>query len=113
MLILDAASRKITDANPFIAELLGYTRKELIGHELWEIGLLKDEQASRDAFQELQQKGTIRYEDLSLQTRSGETREVEIVGNLYDENGTQVIQCNIRDCTERKRIQHDWRKKRD
>src|SRR5579872_3325601 len=40
ILILDAASRKITDANPFMSELLGYSHQELIGKELWEIGLL-------------------------------------------------------------------------
>jgi PAS domain S-box-containing protein len=46
VLILDAISRKITDANPFMSHLLGYRHDELLGKELWEIGLLKDEQAS-------------------------------------------------------------------
>src|SRR6476660_1054118 len=50
ILILDAITCRITDSNPFMSELLGYAREELIGKELWEIGLLKDEQASREAF---------------------------------------------------------------
>ncbi|TMB66490.1 MAG: PAS domain-containing protein [Deltaproteobacteria bacterium] len=50
ILILDAATRKITDVNPFMTELLGYTRNELVGKELWEIGLLTDMTASRHAF---------------------------------------------------------------
>lgn len=103
VLILDSASRKIIDANPFMVNLLGYPRKELLGKELWEIGLLKDEQASHAAFRELQEKGQVRYEDLPLESKSGDKREVEIVANRYDEGGTQVIQCNIRDITERKR----------
>src|SRR3954470_6614329 len=66
ILILDPTTRKITDANPFMSELLGYTRGELLGKELWQIGLLKDEKASRTAFRELQEKHFIRYEDLPL-----------------------------------------------
>src|SRR4029077_2633706 len=40
ILILDPETRKITDANPFMSELLGYPHKELLGKELWQIGLL-------------------------------------------------------------------------
>ena len=103
ILILYPDTRKITDANPFMTELLGYPREELLGKELWEIGLLKDEDASRAAFRELQKKHYIRYEDLPLQNKKGQRREVEFVSNLYRENGREVIQCNIRDITQRKR----------
>jgi PAS domain S-box-containing protein len=109
VLILDAASRKITDANPFMSHLLDYRHDELLGKELWEIGLLKDEQASQAAFRELQENGQVRYEDLPLETKSGEKREVEIVANRYDEDGTQVVQCNVRDITERKRTEASLR----
>ena len=50
ILLVDPDTRRITDANPFMVELLGYPRDELVGKELWEIGLLADEQASREAF---------------------------------------------------------------
>jgi PAS domain S-box-containing protein len=105
ILILYPDTRKITDANPFMTELLGYPREELVGKELWEIGLLKDEEASRAAFRELQKNHFIRYEDLPLQNKLGQRREVEFVSNLYMENGHEVIQCNIRDITERKRAE--------
>jgi PAS domain S-box-containing protein len=105
VLILDSVSRKITDANPFMSHLLGYRHEELLGKELWEIGLLKDEQASQAAFRELQKDGHVRYEDLPLESKSGDKREVEVVANRYDEDGKQVIQCNVRDITERKRTE--------
>jgi PAS domain S-box-containing protein len=105
VLILNAISRKITDANPFMSHLLGYRHDELLGKELWEIRLLKDEQASRAAFRELQKTGQVRYEDLPLESKSGDKREVEIVANRYDEDGSQVVQCNVRDITERKRTE--------
>ena len=107
ILILDPDTRKITDANPFISELLGYSHEELLGKELWEIGLLKDEEASREAFQELRQNHYIRYEDLPLQTKAGRRREVEFVSNLYKEDAQDVIQCNIRDITERRRAEDE------
>lgn len=103
ILILNPENRTITDVNPFMSELLGYTRQEFIGKELWEIGLLTDAEASQRAFRELQQEGYIRYEDLPLQTKLGKRREVEFVSNVYTENGHQVIQCNIRDITDRKK----------
>jgi PAS domain S-box-containing protein len=103
ILILDPITRKITDANPFMSELLGYSHEELLGKELWQIGLLRDEKASRSAFRELQKEHFIRYEDLPLQNKAGERHEVEFVSNLYDEEGRKVIQCNIRDITARKK----------
>jgi len=109
ILILDPTTRKITDANPFMSELLDYSHGELLGKELWEIGLLKDEKASRSAFRELQKKHFIRYEDLPLQTKSGQRHEVEFVSNLYQENGHKVIQCNIRDITTRKKTEEALR----
>jgi PAS domain S-box-containing protein len=109
ILILDPSTRKITDANPFMSELLGYPRAELLGKELWEIGLLKDEKANQSAFRVLQKKHFIRYEDLPLQNKAGQRREVEFVSNLYDEGGRKVIQCNIRDITERKQAERALR----
>ncbi len=102
ILILDTASRRITDANPFMVEFLGYSRDEFLGKELWEIGLFKDKYESQAAFRELQETGYIRYEDLPLQTKAGKPWHVEFISNVYREGGRSVIQCNIRDITERK-----------
>jgi PAS domain S-box-containing protein len=109
ILILDAATLKITDVNPFMTELLGYSRDEFLGKELWEIGLFSDKEASQQAFRELQVKGYLRYEDLPLQSTGGKVRQVEFVSNVYEEDSHQVIQCNIRDITERKRAEEERR----
>nr|MBA2494034.1 PAS domain S-box protein [Acidobacteriota bacterium] len=105
ILILDAVTRKITDVNPFMVELSGYSRDEFLGKELREIGLLKDEEAGKTAFRELQEKGYICYEALPLETKTSGCREIELIGNLYAEGDHQVIQCNIRDITDRKRAE--------
>lgn len=105
ILMVDPDTRKITEANPFMTELLGYPHQELVGKELWEIGLIKDEEASQAAFRQLQKEHFIRYENLPLQNIEGQRHEVEFVSNLYRENGHEVIQCNIRDITERRRAE--------
>jgi PAS domain S-box-containing protein len=113
ILILDVTSRRITDVNPFMIELLGYSRDEFLGKELWEIGLFKDKDQSQRAFRELQATGYIRYEDMPLETKEGERREVEFVSNVYQEDSRQVIQCNIRDNTEHKRAQQRLQESED
>ena len=105
VLLLNPGTRKITDANPFITKLLGYPRMQLVGKELFQIGLLKDEVASREMFRKLKRKHEVRYDDLPLKGRGGRHQEVEVVANLYQEDGHPVIQCNIRDITERKKAE--------
>jgi len=101
ILILDADTGRITDANPFLRDMLGYSRHELLGRRLWEIGPFKDIAASRGAFRKLQRKKYIRYDNLPLETKGHRHKHVEFVSNVYQENGTRVIQCNIRDITAR------------
>jgi diguanylate cyclase (GGDEF)-like protein/PAS domain S-box-containing protein len=109
IVILNADTGKITDVNPFMMELLGYSRDEFLGKGLSEIGLFKDKEASKAAFLELQEKGYIRYEDLPLETKEGVRCEVEFVSSVYQEDSQQVIQCNIRDITVRKRAEEAQR----
>ena len=103
--ILDADSWEIRDVNPFLLNLLGFSRAELLGRKLWEIGPLRDVLLSKVDFEELQTREFIRYENLPLETREGKHVEVEFVSNVYISGDRKVIQCNIRDITERKRAE--------
>ena len=102
ILILNADTGQIDDVNPFLTNLLGYTREQLLGNKLWDIGPFKDTKASKAEFRELQREDYVRYEDLPLETSAGKPINVEFVSNAYQVNGGRVIQCNIRDITERK-----------
>jgi PAS domain S-box-containing protein len=101
ILILDAESAKVVDVNPFMSKLLGYPREHFMGKELWEIGVYKDAAAAKAAMETLKKVGQIRYEDHPLQHADGRHIPVEFVSNVYREVDRQVIQCNIRDITER------------
>jgi PAS domain S-box-containing protein len=102
ILILDAETGQITDVNPFMVEMLGYSHEELLGKKLWEIGTFRDIEASKATSSELKNKGYVRYHDLPLETKDGRSIAVEFVSNVYLVNHHKVIQCNIRDTTERK-----------
>jgi PAS domain S-box-containing protein len=110
ILILDAMTGRVDDVNPFLLKLLGYPFKEIFGKYIWELGVFKDIAASKDAFRTLQDNEYIRYEDLPLETHDGRPVSVEFVSNVYLVDQNKVIQCNIRDITERK--QADAERKR-
>ncbi len=102
ILILDAETGIVMDVNPFLTNLLGYAREEVVGMAVWQLGFFKDAIASFDKFLELQQHEYVRYEDLPLETVDGERRDVEFVSNVYMAGDKKVIQCNIRDISVRK-----------
>ncbi|HET9913888.1 MAG TPA: sensor domain-containing diguanylate cyclase [Anaerolineales bacterium] len=105
ILILDAETGTITDVNPFLIKMLGYSREEFLKRKLWEVGAFMDVKASQEAFEALQKNEYIRYDDLPLKTKTGKLIDVEFVSNVYLVDGEKVIQCNIRDITERKQAQ--------
>jgi len=106
ILILDAETGAISDVNPFLIKMLGYSREEFIKKKLWEVGAFRDVEASQKAFEALQKNEYIRYDDLPLKTNSGRLIQVEFVSNVYLVGEEKVIQCNIRDITERKNAQN-------
>jgi PAS domain S-box-containing protein len=105
ILIVGAETGQIDDVNPFLLDLLGFSREEYLGKKLWQVAAFLDSEASKSAFLELQQKGYIRYDNIPLHAKSGKSVEVEFVSNIYAVGQKKVIQCNIRDITERRQAE--------
>ncbi|RPH26838.1 MAG: response regulator [Bacteroidales bacterium] len=105
ILILNFETGHIVDANPFIVNIIDYPLEEILGKHLWEIGLFSNKKESEFAFIELKTKGYIRFEDMPIKSRNGKITQVEFISNVYVEHKTKVIQCNIRDITERKQAE--------
>lgn len=101
ILLLNADTGQIEDVNPYLIAMLGYSHEEFLGRKLWEVGPFADKRQSQEMFAELQSKGYVRYDDLPLKAKSGAIIPVEFVSNAYDCEGVQVIQCNIRNISER------------
>ena len=105
ILILDAQTGAIDDVNPYLVDLLGYSRAEFVEKKLWEVGAFRDVDVSKIEFKVLQANGFIRYENLPLRAKGGNLIDVEFVSNVYQAGDRQVIQCNIRNITARKRLE--------
>ncbi len=102
ILILDAETGMIVDVNPFLIKLLGFSHLAFTGKTIWDLGFLKDIVGNKDKFRELQENSYVRYENLPLETIGGKIIEVEFISNAYQCVDVRVIQCNIRDITDRK-----------
>lgn len=109
ILILDADTGRVVDVNPFLVDRLGFSREQFLGKEIWELGFFRDFFANKASFAELQLKGYVRYEDKPLVTAEGQRIDVEFVSNVYLVDGRRVIQCNIRDITERRLAEAELR----
>jgi PAS domain S-box-containing protein len=106
IMILDAETGIIVDVNPFLIEMMGYSHKSVKGKVIWELEFFKDVAANKEKFVELQQRDYVLYENLSLETSDRRQIAVEFISNVYLVDRKKVIQCNIRDTTERKQMEH-------
>src|ERR1035438_4344097 len=109
ILILDVDTGRINDVNPFLFKLLGFTRGEMVGKTVGELSPFKDIESNKIMLERLQKKGYVRYDALPLETRDGRKIAVEFVSNVYQAGDRNVIQCNVRDITERKRSEEQLR----
>ncbi len=107
ILVLDSETGVVVDVNPFLVELLSYSREQFLGKRIWELGFFRDIIANQAKLEELKAKDYVRYDDLALETADGRRVEVEFISAVYLVDHHRVIQCNIRDITERKRAESE------
>jgi len=110
ILILDVDTGRINDVNPFLFNLLGFSRNEMVGKTVGELSPFKDIESNKMMLERLQTDGYVRYENLPLETRDGRRVAVEFVSNVYEAGDHNVIQCNVRDITERKHAEDEIRR---
>ncbi len=105
ILMLNAETGSIDDVNPYLLDILGYSREEFVAKKFWELAAFKDSEDGRRYFLELQNSESIRYENMPLKTKDGRLLQVEFVSNAYRLGCEMVIQCTIRDISDSKRAE--------
>jgi PAS domain S-box-containing protein len=105
ILILNSKDGVIEDVNPFLIETLGYSREDFLGKQPWEIKSFKDVELAKSAFMKSQSEDFVHYEDVPIQAKDGKLINVEFISNAYNIEHKKVIQCNIRNITEHKRLE--------
>ncbi len=109
ILILDDDTGRISDVNPFLLNLFDFSRDEMVGKTVGELGLFKNNGSNKIMFERLQKGGYIRCDNLPLETGDGRKIAVELIGNMYQAGDKKMIQCRIRDITEHKRLEETLR----
>lgn len=109
ILVVDPATHVIIEANQVVADLLGATPAQLIGRNLLQIGLFPDKESAEAVWRELEDQQLARREALEIPVGNGKARYVEFVGNRFRVNSHEIIQCHLRDITDRIRAEEAQR----
>ena len=104
ILIIEAESGKIIDANPYVLSLLECARDQLCGENYRQVPYFAGSETFDRAFEELKKKISVFHDDVPLKTCTQRDVIVEFRASLYYVEDRKIIQCNIRDVTERKKI---------
>ncbi len=107
LVLLDTADFKIIDVNPYFEKLLGYSKAELIGKNPITINWFQDREKAKNLMEKLVKNGHIDYENIHLVTKSGQRLTTEVVCNTIRVGMKDIINCSVRNVTERKKYQDE------
>jgi len=105
ILIIDASSGNIISANPYLLHILECTRDQLMGLHYNAVPFFRESQVYDRAFLALKEQMSVLYDDVRLKTCTDREIEAEFRASTYFVEKRKIIQCNIRDITERKKIE--------
>jgi two-component system, chemotaxis family, CheB/CheR fusion protein len=107
--LMDAKTGILLDVNPFLQDLIGYSRAELIGKKPWDVGLFVDAEGARSRFASNLAGGFGFEQEVAMRTKTGQPVFVEAVTNTYSLGDRLVTQANLRDITDRTKLQEQVR----
>ncbi|HAJ56925.1 MAG TPA: hypothetical protein DCL35_04060 [Candidatus Omnitrophica bacterium] len=105
ILIIEFEGGKILDANPYLLNLLECTRDDIQGFDYMTLPFLIESKIFEQSHQELRQRVSIYFDDATIKTYTGKDMAVEVRASLYFVEEKKIIQFNIRDLTERKKME--------
>jgi PAS domain S-box-containing protein len=105
LLMVDPDTQAVIEANAVLATWLGSTPARLLGLELWQTGLFPSRTATLEVLRELEEQRIARRDVVLAPAEGGQVRSIEFVSTRFRANGHDIIQCNLRDVTERNQLE--------
>ncbi|MDT8318228.1 MAG: PAS domain S-box protein [bacterium] len=99
LLLVEPQTGEIKRVNPAIVEILDRPAGELVGKNLWDVGLLKETVDVQGLMRKLKGEGFIFYDAAPLKTRQG----LIISADIHLVDRARLVQCNVRNVSERKK----------
>ena len=102
IVLLETNGGHIIQANKAVEKMLGYSEADYIGNKLPDFGVpfgMNDDFPT--IMRDLDKTGILNYENVPVKTKAGQ----DIYTDLYLVDRANFIQCNIRDVSERKKLQ--------
>ena len=97
MLLIEKTGGRVLNSNQSAQDSLGYSKHSLQKKKLWELGILKDEQQFRQTSLKLEEQGFFGLAEATIPTSQGG----HFPADVYMMDRAAVIQCNIRNTTDR------------
>jgi PAS domain S-box-containing protein len=107
MLLVDAESLRVLDANDASIRAYGYTRDELLSVTLSDIVVEEQRETLPSHLAELTTRGTIFGSDRQHKTKRGERRRVDVTSHRLNLNGRTAILEVVVDVTDAKRMEEE------
>ncbi|KAF1083744.1 Sporulation kinase E [Sporotomaculum syntrophicum] len=101
------------DVNNSYAKVLGYSREEMIGKNVFELSIWADLEEKQNLRKQLAENGCVRNTELKFRSKSGDIIYVVATSNLLDIAGEECILASLIDITELKKTVDDLRKSKE
>ncbi len=102
ILILNAKSGKVVDANRFFLLNLGYDKDLIVGRYFRDLNFINKTIFNQDTFLKLVNSEKVYFDDIQFTCANKTNANFEFVSSSYSAGDYKYVQCNIRDITDRK-----------
>lgn len=104
VLLFDPDSLRISEANPSICHILGYTRDELLALRYGDL-LAADQEIAVENVRRIRHDKTPFVGERQYRGKDGAPIAVEVSAGLVETGGRELLMASVRDLTERKRTE--------